>query len=157
MNRTLNLLALSRAVRREAAVANLAAARREFDLAHAAFEHAHAAAVRSIQWRTEILTRCALGSNQALRDSVLPACEALLQQHQQQLAQAQIGLRMAQDRVTAQRKALTARERDSMRLQEWQQMREAHRRREEATQEDHRDEEQMQIAQRPCWARAGAA
>lgn len=147
MNRSLKTLALSREAGREAAIAGLAAARREFDLARAACEQAHAAVVQSMQWRAEVLTRCALGSNQALRESVLPACEALLRQRQQQFAQTQIGLHAAQVHVTARRQDLMARERDSLRLQEWQQMEKTQRRRELAVQENHRDDEHVPTRQ----------
>lgn len=158
MNRSLKLLALSRDTRREAAIANVAAARRDYELASAACEQAHAAVMQSMQWRAELLTRCALGSNQALRESVLPACEALLHQRQQQFAQTKIGLRAAQEHVTARRQDLAAREQDSLRLREWQLVQEAQRRREQAMQENHRDDEHMPTRQlRILAARTGTA
>ena len=155
MNASLKLLALSREARLETAIATLSAARLEFDLACAACEQARVAVVQSMQWRAEILTRCALGSHQALRESVLPACEALLQWRQQQFAQTQVALRVAQEDVTAKRQDLTARERDSLRLREWQQMQESQRRREQAMRENHQDDEHMptrQLRMSATWA-----
>jgi hypothetical protein len=143
MSESLKILASSREARREAAVSKLLAAKREYGLVHAACERAHAAVEQSRQWRADVLKRCALGASQGLRESMLPACEALLQQRQQQFARMQNELRLAEEHMTAQRQDLTARERDTLRLQEWQNLLNAQERREQAMQESRQGDDHV--------------
>src|SRR3954470_16481561 len=135
MSQSLKLLASRREARREAAISKLAAAKRELDFASAACSRAHAEIEQSRQWRADVLKRCALGASQVLRESMLPACDALLQQRQQQFAQLQSELRIAHEHMTARRQELTTRERDALRLQEWQDLLRAQQRRAEALHE----------------------
>jgi hypothetical protein len=137
----LKLLATSRDARREAAIAKLATARRQCAMAEAARQHAAHEVSQAQQWQAEVQARCTLGEGQALRESLLPACAALLQQRQQQLAHKQMEWQKAQAEVDAQRQHLTACERDSLRLQEWQQLQQAQTRRDQAAQENQQDEE----------------
>ena len=141
MSQSLKQLVVTREARREAAMTRLASARKECDLAHAACRQAHAEFEQSKQWHAEVLASCTLGAGQAIRDSALPACEALLQQRQQRFTQTQADLRSAYERVVAERQALMTCERDSLRLQEWETLQQALHRRDLALHENREDEE----------------
>ena len=130
----------------------LAAARKQCDLAHEACRQAYAEFEQSRQWHDDVLASCTLGAGQAIRESALPACEALLPQRQQLFTQKQIELRSAYERVVAERQALMASERDCLRLQEWQVLQQSQQRRDLARQENREDDEHIH---RPV-GRAGA-
>ncbi len=137
----LTLLTRTRDARREAAIVQLAQAQQQADLACVSAEQAHHALQASVQWRTELLTRCTLGQGQTLRESVLPGCEALLELQHQHWQQAQAALLAAQAQLQTQREHLAACERDSLRLQEWQQLQTTQNRRDLARLEDQQDDE----------------
>jgi len=143
MSESLKPLFVTREARREAAMTRLADARKQCDLAHAACIQAYAEFEQSRQWHEEVLASCALGAGQGIRESALPACEALLQQRQQLFAQKQIELRSAHERVVAERQALMASERDCLRLQEWQVLQQSQQKRDLAMQENREDDDQV--------------
>lgn len=141
MSEVLRLLASSREARREVALIKLADARRGFDLAYAACEQALLGLKEAQQWREDLLFQCTLGAHQALRESVLPACEALLLKRQQQFKQNQGELSAAYERMNDHKQAVMQCERDVQRLQQWQAQHEADLRRFKALEEERWDEE----------------
>ena len=143
MNRSLKQVFLTREARREAALAKLSAARSQCDLAYARCHQVYAELEQARQWRADVLARCALGEGQSIRESVLPACEALLQQRQQMFALRQTELRMATDLVATERRELLACERDLLRLQEWQTLEQNSACKEQAMQENRFEEDQV--------------
>lgn len=141
MSGALKLLASTRDARREVAMIKLAAARHDFDLAYAACQQALAEVGQAKHWRADLLSRCALGAQQSLREALLPACDALLQQRQQQFSQRQNELSAAYECMSEQRQALMHCERDVLRLDEWQGLHHAETQRYKARQEDRLEEE----------------
>lgn len=141
MSPVLKLLASNREARREVAMIKLAAARRAFDEAYAACEGAMAELQAAKQWREELLAQCALGAQQAVRESLLPACEALLSQRAKRFLQTQADLKAADAHMAAQRQAVLQCERDVLRLQEWQGLRRAESLRHAARQEEAEQDE----------------
>lgn len=142
----LKLLTRTREARREAAIAQLAQAQQQADRAYAVAQQAHEALQASVLWRTEQLALCTLGQGQALRESVVPACEALIEQQHQHWQQALAALQAAQIQLQAQRDHLAACERDTLRLQEWRQLQTTQDRRDQARLEDQQDDERVHSA-----------
>lgn len=134
--RAITLLSACRTAKRESAMERLASAQRQFDQAYAELQQAQAAVAQAKRWRAELMARCALGAHSALRETALPACEALLEQQVQQLACKASGLRSAFEHMRAQRQCLTERERDLLRIDEWTLHRQVMARREQARQEE---------------------
>jgi len=132
----LNLLATCRAAERESAMIKLASARRELDHAQAAQRQAHASVTQARAWLAELTARCELGKQNALRESALPACIALLERERKTLAHRDAMVRSAHARMLEQRQEMQRCERAVMRIDEWKLLRQTQERREQSALED---------------------
>lgn len=144
MNRAITLLTACRTAKRESAMERLAASQRHFDQVHADCQQARKALAQAQAWRADLLARCALGAQTQLRETALPACEALLEQRAQHLTQHASALRSAFEHMRLLRQCLTQRERDLLRLDEWTQQRQVAARREQARREERQSEDLVQ-------------
>ena len=118
-SRALHLLGTGRQARRDAALVRLTTAQANFDGAYTACQQAHAQLLQAQQSRADLLARCALGAQAALRESLLPACDALLHQRQGQFAQQQQVLRQAYENLNNCKKAVAHCEKALLRLEQW--------------------------------------
>lgn len=141
MTPSLKLLTSTREARREAARGKLAWATRQFDDAFATCEQSYHALEQAKQWRLQVAERCTLGKDPAVRESLWPACTALIEARQQQFVQTQALLRQAQAHLEEQRQQLMVCERDMLRLEEWQQLDDAQTQQAQAHLESQQDDE----------------
>jgi hypothetical protein len=137
------LLATRRQARREVAMAKLAQARQWVQAAAWACTQAQAELAQAQQSQIELLKRCALGANQGMRQSVLPSCQALVQQREEIWASKHQAWQQAQVYMNEQRKNWMDCERDTLRLEEWQQLQKTQTQRELANQENRSDDDQV--------------
>jgi hypothetical protein len=136
MSPTLELLVSSRSARRERAIAELAEARRQFAQADRRCEQAQLDVDQCARWRDELRAGCGLGQAPIIRDSALPACEALLQRRRQDLDRARKERRAAQDGVAEKHLRMAAAQRADLRLQEWRELMQVETQRHGLTQEN---------------------
>ena len=136
MKTALNLLALCRAAERESAMTKLASTRRELDQAQIVQRRAQASVVQAEVWRADLTARCELGEQNALRESALPACIALLEREQRALTQQDEMVRRAHAHMLEQRQEMLRCEHAAMRIDEWKLLRLTQARRDQSMLED---------------------
>jgi hypothetical protein len=141
VNGPIELLARQRELRREAAIVRLAEARRVLDQALAACAQARQALDEAQRWKAEQITRFSLGHDPALREALLAACAALLARREERFTATQQALRQAHQAMTACQQDRSSRERELLRLQQWQGLQRDEHARQQATQENMQDEE----------------
>lgn len=141
MNGAIELLARQRELRREAAISRLANARSTLDEALAACAQAKQGLDDARRWQAEQVTRFSLGHEPALRDALLAACAALLAQREERFMATRQALREAHIAMTECQHDWSVRERELLRLQQWQGLQRDEHTRQQATQENMQDEE----------------
>lgn len=120
MKGPIELLARQRELRREAAIARLAEARRALEEAVAVCAQAKQVLNDARRWQAEQITRFSLGQHPAQREATLAACAALLAQREERFAATQHALRQAHQALTECQRDWSIRERELLRLQQWQ-------------------------------------
>lgn len=139
--RALHLLSTGRQARRDAALVRLTSAQGDFDGAYTACQQAHAKLLQAQQSRADLLARCALGAQAALRESLLPACDALLQRQQEHFAQQQQVLRRAYENLNNCKQAVATCEKALLRLEQWKELEQTRERRLQGQREEQQAEE----------------
>jgi flagellar biosynthesis chaperone FliJ len=152
MNTTMAHLSTSRQARKEAAMRKLAQTKRQCNAAYATCLQAQQNLAQCQQWQNQLLSQCTLGQGQVIQESTLPACQALLVQKQQALEKSKATLRLALQNHEQQRQAFNDCERNTLRLQAWQELQAIEQKRCNATQENLSEEDIPSLSRPFFWA-----